>query len=121
MLASALKGAIKLSVKTTAFRQVSAIRRPLSTTPSTVDSKETIKLTFYEEAMDNKVTVDAPIGRRVLDVAMDNNIDIEGACGGELACSTCHVIVPKIIYDQLPPKKIEEEDMLDLAIGVTDT
>ena len=48
-------------------------------------------------------------------------MDIEGACGGELACSTCHVIVPKDVYDRLPPKKEEEDDMLDLAWGLTPT
>jgi 2Fe-2S ferredoxin len=80
-----------------------------------------VKFRFFEEANDLRVEVDAPIGKKVLDVALENNIDIEGACGGELACSTCHVVVPKEVYDKLPPKKIEEEDMLDLAWGVTDT
>lgn len=86
-----------------------------------VFNSETVKLRFFEESNDLRVEVDAPVGKRVLDVALENNIDIEGACGGELACSTCHVVVPKDIYDKLPPKKIEEEDMLDLAWGVTDT
>jgi 2Fe-2S ferredoxin len=81
----------------------------------------TVKLRFFEEANNLHIEVDAPIGKSVLDVALDNNVDIEGACGGELACSTCHVIVPKEIYDKLPSKKVEEEDMLDLAWGVTDT
>ena len=57
----------------------------------------------------------------MLDVALDNDIEIEGACGGELACSTCHVILPQEYYDRLPPKVEEEEDMLDLAWGLTDT
>lgn len=81
----------------------------------------TVKFKFYEEAMDNTVEVEGNIDKRVLDVALDNNVDIEGACGGELACSTCHVIVPKAVYDKLPPKQVEEEDMLDLAFGVSDT
>lgn len=80
----------------------------------------TVKIRFYEEAMDNLVEVDAEIGKRVLDIALENDIDIEGACGGELACSTCHVIVPEDIYNKLPPKKEEEQDMLDLAWGATD-
>ena len=82
---------------------------------------ETVKFRFFEESNDLRVEVEAPIGKKVLDVALENNIDIEGACGGELACSTCHVIVPKDVYDKLPAKKIEEEDMLDLAWGVSDT
>ncbi|CAN0373594.1 unnamed protein product, partial [Phaeothamnion confervicola] len=44
-----------------------------------------------------------------------------GACGGDLACSTCHVVLEKEVFDRLPPKVEEEEDMLDLAWGLTDT
>lgn len=44
-----------------------------------------------------------------------------GACGGELACSTCHCIFEKHVYDQLGEMGEEEEDMLDLAIGLTET
>jgi ferredoxin-2, mitochondrial len=46
---------------------------------------------------------------------------LPGACGGVMACSTCHVILPKEFYDRLPEKCMEEEDMLDLAWGVTET
>ncbi len=38
-----------------------------------------------------------------------------------MACSTCHVVLPKKLFDALPPKKEEEQDMLDLAWGLTDT
>ena len=44
-----------------------------------------------------------------------------GACGGDLACSTCHVVLPKEYYDKLDEKEEEEDDMLDLAWGLTDT
>lgn len=44
-----------------------------------------------------------------------------GACGGELACSTCHLIFDQEVYDTLPPKSDEEEDMLDLAFELTET
>ena len=44
-----------------------------------------------------------------------------GACGGEMACSTCHVVLPQKIFEKLPPKTMEEDDMLDLAQGVTET
>ena len=44
-----------------------------------------------------------------------------GACGGELACSTCHLIFPKEVYDTLPPMEDDEIDMLDLAFEVTET
>lgn len=45
----------------------------------------------------------------------------QGACGGELACSTCHLIFDQDMYDSLPPKSDEEEDMLDLAFELTET
>ncbi len=44
-----------------------------------------------------------------------------GACGGQMACSTCHVIVPREYYDIIPKPSEEENDMLDLAFGLTDT
>jgi 2Fe-2S ferredoxin len=65
--------------------------------------------------------VEAPIGLSVLEVAHRNAIDIEGACEGSLACSTCHVIVEREWYDKLPPASEDEEDMLDLAFGLTRT
>ena len=63
----------------------------------------------------------ATLGETLLDIGHDNNVEIEGACGGELACSTCHCIIPQEIFDSLPEKDEEEEDMLDLAWGLTDT
>ena len=52
---------------------------------------------------------------------LDNDVEIEAACGGELACSTCHVVLDKDLYDKLPAKLEEENDMLDLAMGLTST
>jgi ferredoxin len=80
-----------------------------------------VKFTFFEEGSGNHVEVTASLGKTLLDVALENNIDIEGACGGELACSTCHVVVSKEVFDKLPAKQEEEDDMLDLAWGLTDT
>ena len=65
--------------------------------------------------------VDAPKGLSVLEIAHRNGIDLEGACEGSLACSTCHVIVDKEWYDLLPEASDDEEDMLDLAFGLTHT
>jgi 2Fe-2S ferredoxin len=65
--------------------------------------------------------VDAPIGLSVLEIAHRNNIDLEGACEGSLACSTCHVIVDNEWHDLLPSATEDEEDMLDLAFGLTHT
>lgn len=65
--------------------------------------------------------VDAPLGLSVLEIAHRNDIDIEGACEGSLACSTCHVIVDQKWYDMLTAATEDEEDMLDLAFGLSAT
>lgn len=66
--------------------------------------------------------IDAPEGISILEVAHQNDIPLEGACEGSLACATCHVIVEsEEIYNSLPDAKEEEEDMLDLAFGLTHT
>jgi ferredoxin, 2Fe-2S len=64
---------------------------------------------------------DAPIGLSVLEIAHRNGINLEGACEGSLACSTCHVIVNQDDYERLPDASEDEEDMLDLAFGLTHT
>ena len=68
-----------------------------------------------------RVEVDAPIGLSVLEIAHRNNLDLEGACEGSLACSTCHVIVDPEWYETLQEATEDEEDMLDLAFGLTHT
>jgi 2Fe-2S ferredoxin len=65
--------------------------------------------------------VDAPLGLSVLEIAHRNKIDIEGACEGSLACSTCHVIIDPEWYELLKEATEDEEDMLDLAFGLTAT
>lgn len=65
--------------------------------------------------------IDVPVGTSILQAAWDNKIDIEGACEGCMACSTCHVIVDEPHFDDLPDPSDEEEDLLDLAWGVRPT
>ena len=65
--------------------------------------------------------VEAPVGMSVMEVARRHDIDIEGACEGSLACSTCHVIVAPEWYGRLREASEEEEDMLDLAFNLTRT
>lgn len=65
--------------------------------------------------------VDAPLGLSVLEIAHKHGVDIEGACEGSLACSTCHVIVDQAWHDQLTDATEDEEDMLDLAFGLSAT
>ncbi|MBX7146972.1 MAG: ferredoxin family 2Fe-2S iron-sulfur cluster binding protein [Alphaproteobacteria bacterium] len=68
-----------------------------------------------------KIEVEAPIGLSILEIAHRNSIDLEGACEGSLACSTCHIIVDPEWYDVLEEASEDEEDMLDLAFGLTRT
>nr|WP_190812311.1 ferredoxin family 2Fe-2S iron-sulfur cluster binding protein [Orientia tsutsugamushi] len=81
---------------------------------------QTVKVIFIINDIEEK-TVDAQIGLSLLEVAHQNKIDLEGACEGSLACSTCHVIVDPGWYQKLPLPVEEEEDMLDLAFGLTNT
>lgn len=78
------------------------------------------KMTFVHPDGSEQVC-DAPEGLSVLEVAHRNLIDLEGACEGAMACSTCHVIVDKDWFDKLEPATEEEEDMLDLTIGLKRT
>jgi ferredoxin len=63
--------------------------------------------------------VDAGAGERLLDVAQAAGQPLEGTCEGQMACSTCHVIVAAEDFARLPAASEEEEDMLDLAYNVT--
>jgi 2Fe-2S ferredoxin len=78
------------------------------------------KMTFVERD-GNRREVEAPLGLSVLEIAHKHGVDIEGACEGSLACSTCHVIVDPEWYELLKDATEDEEDMLDLAFGLTQT
>lgn len=78
------------------------------------------KMTFIEPDGSRR-EVDAPLGLSVLEVAHKHGFELEGACEGSLACSTCHVVVEPDWYDLLPDATEDEEDMLDLAFGLTKT
>jgi 2Fe-2S ferredoxin len=79
------------------------------------------KMTFVSPDGTVRKEVEAPVGLSVLEIAHRNDIDLEGACEGSLACSTCHVVVEPKWYDELDDPTEEEEDMLDLAFGLTHT
>ncbi|MBM5782052.1 MAG: 2Fe-2S iron-sulfur cluster binding domain-containing protein [Pelagibacterales bacterium] len=80
---------------------------------------ETVKIIFVQKG--EKKEFQVPVGTSVLEAAHNNDIDLEGACEGSLACSTCHVVVDKEFYDKLESPSEDEEDMLDLAFGLTPT
>ena len=74
---------------------------------------------YFIDKDDKKIKVTGDIGKNVLEVAHENNIDLEGACEASLACSTCHVIFENDLYNKLNDPDIEEEDLLDQAFGLT--
>lgn len=78
------------------------------------------KMTFINKD-GSRTDVEAPVGLSVLEIAHKNGIDLEGACEGSLACSTCHVIVAEEDFERLADASEDEEDMLDLAFGLTHT
>jgi 2Fe-2S ferredoxin len=78
------------------------------------------KMTFVERNGAAR-EVDAPLGLSVLEIAHRHGVDIEGACEGSLACSTCHVIVDSNWFPKLAKPTEDEEDMLDLAFGLEQT
>ncbi len=81
---------------------------------------ETVKIIFKENGEEK--AFDVPVGTTVLEAAHNNDIDLEGACEGSLACSTCHVVVDDEEYfNKLDEPSEDEEDMLDLAFGLTST
>ena len=78
-----------------------------------------IRFLKFDGALDAEV--EGTPGQRLLDVAWAANQPLEGACEGAMACSTCHVIVDKDDFEQLPRASDEEEDLLDLAAHATRT
>jgi 2Fe-2S ferredoxin len=95
------------------------IRVFLSAIQFKLNMTETVKIIFVVDG--EKKEFQVPVGTTVLEAAHNNDIDLEGACEGSLACSTCHVVVDKEFFDKLEEPSEDEEDMLDLAFGLTPT
>ena len=85
------------------------------------EQKETISVTFVDKDGEEQ-HIRVPVGMSMLEAAHENDIELEGACEGSLACSTCHVIVMDVeYYNKLEDPTDEENDMLDLAFGLSET
>jgi len=69
----------------------------------------------------DRVTAEAEPGARLLEVAQAAGMPLDGTCEGQMACSTCHVIVAPEWFPRLPEASADEEDMLDLAADVART
>tara|TARA_Y100001970_G_C14174451_1_gene826133 strand:+ start:1102 stop:1413 length:312 start_codon:yes stop_codon:yes gene_type:complete len=78
------------------------------------------KLVFVNSDGNEKI-VEAEIGLSLMEVARDNDLGIEGTCGGSIACCTCHVVIDKEWFTVVGGPNPDEEDMLDLATGLQPT
>ncbi|XP_057422402.1 adrenodoxin-like protein 2, mitochondrial [Lotus japonicus] len=80
-----------------------------------------ISVTIIDKDCEEKI-IKVPVGMSMLEATNENDIELEGACEGSLACSTCHLIVMDVeYYNKLEDPADEENDMLDLAFGLTET
>ena len=80
-----------------------------------------MRVTFIHADGTARPEAEAEPGDILLDVAQAHLMPLEGTCEGQMACSTCHVIVERADFDRLPPASEMEEDMLDFAAGVRRT
>ena len=65
--------------------------------------------------------INAEDGLTLMEVARDNDLGIEGTCGGSISCCTCHVVIDKNWFSKVGPANPDEEDMLDLAVDLQPT
>lgn len=79
-----------------------------------------VSVTFVT-AKGEKIAAEGEVGTRLLELGQARGMPLEGTCEGQMACSTCHVVIDPAWFDRLPPAVDDEEDMLDLAAGVTRT
>ncbi len=79
-----------------------------------------VTVTFVT-ANEERVTAQAPEGDNLLRLGQAAGMPLEGTCEGQMACSTCHVIVAREWFEKLPRATEDEEDLLDLAAGVRPT
>ncbi|KAH1050087.1 hypothetical protein AAZX31_08G071000 [Glycine max] len=92
-----------------------------NTTEEGSEQEQMISVTFIDKDGEEK-HIKVPVGMSMLEAAHENDIELEGACEGSIACSTCHVIVTDLEqYNKLEDPTDEENDMLDLAFGLTET
>jgi ferredoxin len=81
----------------------------------------TVKFKYRYLSDNTEVEVTAKEGQNLLEIAHNNDIDLEGACEASLACSTCHIILDDSLYKSIPEACEEEEDLLDMAFALSTT
>jgi ferredoxin len=77
------------------------------------------RVVFISADGENRSEVEAQPGQRLLEVAQADGQPLEGTCEGQMACSTCHVVIDPADFPKLPRASEMEEDLLDLASHVT--
>jgi ferredoxin len=80
-----------------------------------------VKVHFIDPDGETTQTVEAKVGDNLLEIAQNAGQPLEGTCEGQMACSTCHVIIDREWFDRLAPPHEDEEYMLDLASGARRT
>ena len=78
------------------------------------------KLIFIQPDGEEK-SISVENGLSIMEVARDNDFGIEGTCGGSISCCTCHVVIDQDWFSVVGKPNPDEEDMLDLAVGLTPT
>ncbi len=78
-----------------------------------------IRVNFIDADGEKRTEAVADPGQSLLEVAQNCGMPLEGTCEGQMACSTCHVIIEAEWFDRLKRASEDEEDMLDLAAHVT--
>ena len=89
--------------------------------PTKEENPVRIFFTYTKASAEDRVECLGREGESLLQVAQNNGVDLEGACESSLACSTCHVILDPKVFESLDEACEEEEDLLDLAYGLTHT
>ena len=76
---------------------------------------------IFQQPDGTEKSIEAENGLSLMEVARDNDLGIEGTCGGSISCCTCHVIIDTDWFSVVGGPNPDEEDMLDLAFGLTST
>jgi 2Fe-2S ferredoxin len=81
-----------------------------------LQERKKVKITF----LPHNIAVEGEEGKSILEIALGHDIELDHNCGGNCACTTCHVIV-KEGMNNLSEAEDAENDMLDKAVGLTRT
>jgi ferredoxin len=103
-----------------AFRRVPMWQARHNSTAAAASTGALVEVVFIEGS-GKEVRVQARQGESLLQTAHRHGVDMEGACEASIACSTCHVVLPRDVFAELPEASEKEEDMLDQAPGLTMT